>query len=72
MGNRLSVKEIAERLEIGKMAVYGMLERGIVPGIRIGRNWLVTRQAYEQWERTCGMQKRLGDGFPRAVLDTNL
>jgi excisionase family DNA binding protein len=54
MRNRLSIREIAERLDIGKMAVYGMLEKGILPGIRIGRNWLVTRQAYEQWERTCG------------------
>ena len=54
MSNRLSVAEIAERLAVGKMAVYAMLEKGILPGIRIGRRWLVTRQAYEQWERTCG------------------
>ena len=52
---RLSVVEIAERLSVGKMAVYRMLEGGALPGIRVGRRWLVTRQAYEHWERTCGM-----------------
>jgi excisionase family DNA binding protein len=55
MSNRLSVREIARRLAVGKMAVYGMLENGILPGIRIGRRWIVTKQAYEQWERTCGV-----------------
>jgi excisionase family DNA binding protein len=55
MKNRLSVKEIAERLDIGKMAVYAMLESGALPGIRVGKRWLVTRFAYEQWERTCGL-----------------
>jgi excisionase family DNA binding protein len=55
MRKRLSVKEIAERLDIGKMSVYAMLESGALPGIRVGKRWLVTLNAYEQWERTCGM-----------------
>jgi hypothetical protein len=33
-----------------------MLEQGILPGIRLGRRWIITRHAYEQWERTCGMR----------------
>jgi excisionase family DNA binding protein len=53
--NRVSVAEITKRLAIGKMAAYEMLEKGILPGIRLGRRWIVTRQAYEQWEQTCGM-----------------
>jgi len=51
---RISVPEIAQRLSIGRLAVYGMLERGLIPGIRLGRRWIVTRHAFEQWERTCG------------------
>jgi hypothetical protein len=39
-----------------------MLEQGIMPGIRLGRRWIITRHAYEQWERTCGMQA--GAGLP--------
>ena len=58
MKNRLSVKDIAERLDIGKMAVYAMLESGTSPGIRVGKRWLVTRFAYEQWERTCGLDTK--------------
>jgi excisionase family DNA binding protein len=53
-GNRMSVEEIARRLAVGRLTVYSMLEQGILPGIRLGRRWIVTRHAYEQWERTCG------------------
>jgi excisionase family DNA binding protein len=53
--SRISVPEIARRLNIGRLAVYEMLEQGIIPGIRLGRRWIITRHAYEQWERTCGM-----------------
>jgi excisionase family DNA binding protein len=54
--NRIPVTEIAGRLEIGRLAVYSMLEQGLMPGIRLGRRWIVTRHAYEQWERSCGMR----------------
>jgi len=52
--NRMSVEEIARRLDIGRLAVYAMLELGILPGIRLGRRGIITRHAYEEWERTCG------------------
>jgi len=52
--DRMSVVEIAKRLCIGRLAVYRMLERGILPGVRLGKRWIVTRRAYEEWERTCG------------------
>jgi excisionase family DNA binding protein len=51
---RLSVPEIARRLDIGRLAVYTMLEQGLLPGLRVGRRWIITRQAYEEWERSCG------------------
>ena len=57
---RMTVEEIARRLDIGRPAVYAMLEQGIIPAIRIGRRWIVTRHAYDQWERTCGMQPGTG------------
>jgi excisionase family DNA binding protein len=56
---RVSIPEIAKRLQIGRQAVYGMLERGIIPGIRFGHRWIVTRYAYERWEKTCGAQTAL-------------
>jgi hypothetical protein len=50
--------------------VYGMLEQGILPGIRLGRRWIITRHAYEQWERTCGTA--CGAGLPRTTEVTVL
>jgi excisionase family DNA binding protein len=52
---RMTVEEIARRLDIGRLAVYTMLEQGIIPAVRLGRRWIVTRHAFENWERTCGM-----------------
>jgi len=51
----MTVEEIARRLDIGRLAVYMMLEQGIIPAIRLGRRWIVTRHAFENWERTCGI-----------------
>jgi excisionase family DNA binding protein len=51
---RITIQEIAERLTIGRLAVYALLEQKEIPAIRLGRRWIVTRYAYEKWERTCG------------------
>jgi len=61
--SRISVLEIAKRLDIGRLAVYSMLEKGIIPGLRLGRRWIITRQAYLTWESTCGLPS--GTGLPR-------
>ena len=66
--SRISVEQIAQRLNIGRQAVYAMLEQRTLPGIRVGRRWIVTRQAYEQWERTCGMRTLAGLKRQREVM----
>ncbi len=53
---RITIPEIAERLTIGRLAVYSMLEQGMIPAIRLGKRWIVTRHAYDQWERTAGVR----------------
>ena len=58
--SRMSVQEIARRLDVGRLAVYAMLEQGILPGVRVGRRWIITRHAYEEWERTCGIRSGTG------------
>jgi excisionase family DNA binding protein len=57
----IPVPEIAKRLGVGRVSVYAMLEQGIIPGVRLGRRWIVTQPAYEEWERTCGLS-RLPEG----------
>jgi excisionase family DNA binding protein len=51
----MTVPEIAERLSIGEMAVYRMLDEKIIPAVRVGKRWLVTRKAFEKWEESCGL-----------------
>lgn len=51
---RISVAEIAERLGIGRLTVYKLLENGVIPSVRLGKRYLITRYAYELWEQTCG------------------
>jgi excisionase family DNA binding protein len=65
------VKEVARRLSIGRLSVYEMLERGIIPAIRLGRRWIITRHAYEHWERTCGLQIGAGLTPPPEVTVLN-
>jgi excisionase family DNA binding protein len=62
---RLTPKEVAQRLHLGTRAVYGMLEQGLLPGIRLGKRWLITRHAYEKWEKTCGL--RAAPDVPQAT-----
>ena len=62
--SRISVLEIARRLNIGRLAVYSILEQGIIPGLRLGRRWIITRQAYLSWESTCGVRSGAGLGGP--------
>jgi len=65
--NRMAVSEIAHRLGVGRLAVYSMLEQGIIPGVRLGRRWIVTQAAYEQWERTCGAHRAAISAAPESV-----
>jgi excisionase family DNA binding protein len=51
---RIKVDEIARRLSVGRLAIYELLEQGEIPAIRLGRRWLITRFAYDDWEHKCG------------------
>jgi excisionase family DNA binding protein len=68
---RISVPEIARRLDIGRLAVYSMLGQGIIPGIRLGRRWIITRHAYLAWERKCGLRAGTGLRRPPEVVVLN-
>jgi len=55
--SRISIPEIATRLSIGRIAVYRMLDQGIIPAIRVGKRWIVSRFAYSDWEHKIGTAK---------------
>jgi len=71
LSSRMSVLEIARRLNIGRLAVYSMLEQCIIPGVRVGRRWIITRQAYLTWERKCGLRAATGLRRPPEVVVLN-
>jgi excisionase family DNA binding protein len=62
-GGRISIPQIAACLSIGRMAVYKLLELGIIPAIHLGRQWIVTRAAFDEWQRTCGVAPPLPGGI---------
>lgn len=53
---RITVPEICKRLNLGRRAVYGLLEARIIPSIRVGTRWVIARYAYEEWEKTFGQR----------------
>ena len=55
VSTRITVREICERLRLPRSTVYRMLETHTIPAIRPGKNWIVSRHAYETWERTFGL-----------------
>ncbi len=71
LSGRISVPEIAQRLRIGRLAVYAMLEQGIIPAIRLGRRWIITRCAYNTWEETCGLRRGAGLSSPNGANGVN-
>ena len=56
----ITVSEIVERLGVGRDVVYELLEKKEIPAVHFGRKrrWIISRRAYEQWERTFGSPER--------------
>lgn len=45
----ISASEAATRIGISKAKTLEMLAFGELPGMRIGRNWLISERALEEW-----------------------
>jgi excisionase family DNA binding protein len=56
-GDRIRVAEIAERLDVGRLLVYDMLEARQIPAVRVGRKWIIARAAFERWLASAGTTK---------------
>jgi len=56
----ITVSEIVNRTGISRDVVYDMLEKKEIPAVHFGRKhrWIISRRAFEQWERTFGSQER--------------
>ena len=45
----LSVRDVAQRLEIGLASAYAIIKDGTIPSIKIGRKYIVPRVRFERW-----------------------
>jgi len=53
----ITIPEIADRLDVCEETVYDLCKRHIIPSIRPGRRFIISRFAYEKWEATIGQKK---------------
>ena len=59
----LSVKQVARKLGIGINQAYEACEQNMIPCIRFGRRWIISRVAFENWLSTCGFK------YPQGPLE---
>ena len=50
----ITIPEIADRLAVCEETVYDLCKRHVIPSIRPGRRFIISRAAYEKWEGTIG------------------
>ena len=50
----ITIPQIAARLGVCEETVYDLCKRHIIPSIRPGRRFIISRTAYEKWEATIG------------------
>jgi excisionase family DNA binding protein len=55
----ITIPEIAARLDVCEETVYDLCKRRIIPSIRPGRRFIISRTAYEKWEATIGEKKTI-------------
>ena len=53
----ITIPEIADRLDVCEETVYDLCKRHMIPSIRPGRRFIISRTAYEKWEATIGTDK---------------
>ena len=56
MRTTITVPEISERIGICEETIYSMLRSRVIPNIRYGRRFIISRNAFERWEATIGEQ----------------
>lgn len=66
MSEALTVEEVAKFLRVSRHTVYRLVERGEIPGRKIGRVWRFPRVALEQF---LSGDQPLSPGQPKEAVD---
>lgn len=45
----LTIKELAKYLNVTERTIYNLLERGELPGFKVGANWRFRKEDIDEW-----------------------
>jgi PTS system nitrogen regulatory IIA component len=45
----LTIKELAKYLNVTRRTIYNLLERGELPGFKVGANWRFRKEDIDKW-----------------------
>ena len=45
----LTIKELAKYLNVTERTIYSLLERGELPGFKVGANWRFRKEDIDKW-----------------------
>jgi excisionase family DNA binding protein len=45
----LTIRDVAEYLKVTEKTVYGLAQKGIIPGFKVGGQWRFKREDIDQW-----------------------
>lgn len=58
----LSLEELATYLKKPKSTLYKLLQRGLLPGHKVGRSWRFDRDEVDAWIKSSGMPRGSAKG----------
>ncbi len=57
----LTVKDIAEYMDIHPMTIYKYVKDGRIPAFKIGSSWRIRRDSIQKWIKENEQQKKGGE-----------
>ncbi len=45
----MTIQEVAEHLKVGTKTIYSLVQRGHLPGFKVGGQWRFRRKDIEKW-----------------------
>lgn len=45
----MTLQEVAEHLKVGNKTIYSLVQRGLIPGFKVGGQWRFRRKDIEVW-----------------------
>ncbi len=56
----MTVKDIAEYMDIHPMTIYKYVKEGEIPAFKIGSNWRIRRDSIQKWMKDNEQQRKGG------------